>query len=73
MWQLSLLLKDPMFSEGQITFGIIFFIIFCAIISVIYLRDKNLHQKNYKGVKWVLIGFIAFILLLIVIKFTLKE
>ncbi len=67
-----LLLKDPMFSDGQITFGVIFFIAFCIIISFMYLRDKNLHTKNYKGVKWVLVGFVSFIVLLVIIKFTLK-
>lgn len=68
-----LLLKDPMFSNGQITFGIIFFIAFCVLISYTYLKDKKLHKKNYKGVPWVLLGFIGFILLLVIIKFTLKS
>lgn len=72
MFHPLLLLKDPMFSDGQITFGVIFFIAFCIIISFMYLRDKKLHSKNYKGVKWVMLGFISFIVLLVIIKFTLK-
>ncbi|MFT6097279.1 MAG: hypothetical protein ACJAXY_001590 [Nonlabens sp.] len=68
-----LVVKDPMFSSGQIYFGIAFFIVFCIIISVMYLKDKQLHKKNYKGVFWVLIGFVSFILLLVTIKFSLQK
>jgi predicted cobalt transporter CbtA len=68
-----LVAKDPMFSSGQIYFGIGFFIVFVVIISFMYLKDKNLHKKNYKGVFWVLIGFIFFILLLVAIKFGLQK
>jgi hypothetical protein len=68
-----LVVKDPMFSSGQIYFGIIFFIVFCIIISFTYLKDKQLHKKNYKGVFWVLIGFISFILLLVATKFSLQK
>lgn len=73
MSYLSLIAKDPMFSSGQITFGIIFFIAFCIVISFMYIKDKGLHKKNYKGVKWVLLGFIGFILLLFLIKVTLSS
>nr|WP_298955683.1 hypothetical protein [uncultured Nonlabens sp.] len=62
-----------MFSTGQINFGIGFFIVFVVIISFMYLKDKKLHNKNYKGVFWILIGFIAFILLLVAIKFGLQK
>lgn len=72
MFSSLLLIKDPMFSNGQIAFGIVFFIVFSILISVMYLRDKALHKKNYKGVKWVFVGFLSFILLLVVIKFMLK-
>ncbi|WP_405377774.1 hypothetical protein [Nonlabens sp. Asnod3-A02] len=73
MSALPLVLKDPMFSSGQINFGIGFFLVFVVIISVMYLKDKKLHKKNYKGVFWILIGFIAFILLLVAIKFGLQK
>lgn len=72
MSYLPLIVKDPMFSSGQITFGIIFFIAFCVLISFMYIKDKKMHKKNYKGVQWILLGFIAFILLLFIIKMTLK-
>lgn len=72
MSYLSLVVKDPMFSSGQITFGILFFIAFCVVISFMYLKDKGMHKKNYNGVKWILLGFIGFILLLFIIKMTLK-
>ncbi|MBF4985380.1 hypothetical protein FNJ87_13930 [Nonlabens mediterrranea] len=62
-----------MFTSGQITFGIVFFIVFVIIISFMYVKDKGMHRKNYKGVKWILLGFIGFILLLFIIKMTLKS
>ncbi len=68
-----LLIKDPMFSTGQIYFGIAFFIVFVIIISIMYRRDKSLHLKNYSGVKWVLVGFLAFFALLLALKFGLKQ
>ncbi|GAK94156.1 hypothetical protein JCM19298_631 [Nonlabens ulvanivorans] len=46
MFHLLLLAKDPMFSSGQITFGIIFFIAFVIIISFMYLKDKGMHKKK---------------------------
>ncbi|MEN8815370.1 MAG: hypothetical protein ABF274_00685 [Nonlabens sp.] len=70
---LPLVVKDPMFSTGQIYFGIAFFIVFCIVISFMYLKDKALHKKNYKGVFWVLIGFVSFIVLLVAIKFGLEK
>lgn len=62
-----------MFSKGQLIFGVIFFIVFVAIIILQYKKDKNLHLKNYKGVKWVVITFIIFIITLFIIKFSLKN
>jgi uncharacterized membrane protein YoaK (UPF0700 family) len=70
---MPLLVKDPMFSTGQIYFGIAFFIVFVIITSVMYRRDKALHLKNYNGVKWVLVGFLAFFALLLALKFGLKQ
>ncbi|AZQ45218.1 hypothetical protein EJ995_09925 [Nonlabens ponticola] len=62
-----------MFSQGQIVFGIIFFIAFVILITFMYRKDKTLHRKNYKGVIWILVGFLAFFALLLAIKFGLKE
>lgn len=62
-----------MFSTGQITFAILFAIGFIIIIVLSYKKDKNLHLKNYKGVKWVAIAFVTFILILFLIKFMLKN
>ncbi|WP_317043445.1 hypothetical protein [Nonlabens spongiae] len=61
-----------MFSEGQIYFAIAFFVVFVIITVMMYRRDKKLHKKNYKGVPWILVGFLAFFLLLIALKFGLK-
>ncbi|MFV0540741.1 MAG: hypothetical protein ACK5MZ_05815 [Aestuariibaculum sp.] len=58
-----------MFSTGQIIFGIIFFIVFAVVIGIMYKKDLNLHKKFYSGSFWVLLAFIAFILLIVSIKF----
>ena len=61
-----------MFSTGQIIFGVLFFIVFAAIIFFSYRKDLKLHRKYYKGAIYILLGFIAFILLLFVLKTYLK-
>jgi heme A synthase len=72
MFVSSLIAKDPMFSMGQIYFAIGFFIVFVIITVFMYRKDRNLHKKNYKGVPWILVGFLAFFLLLLGLKFGLK-
>jgi mannose/fructose/N-acetylgalactosamine-specific phosphotransferase system component IIC len=67
-----LLAKDPMFSQGQIYFAIGFFIVFTIITVFMYRKDRMLHKKNYKGVPWILVGFLAFFLFLLALKFGLK-
>lgn len=61
-----------MFSNGQITFGILFFIVFAIIIGIMYRKDLKLHKRFYAGSIWILIAFIAFILLIAAIKFFFK-
>ncbi|MFN3136653.1 MAG: hypothetical protein ACE37L_03150 [Allomuricauda sp.] len=62
-----------MFSTGQLIFAALFFIAFVVIISLSYRKDKKLHKKNYKGVIWILVSFITFIIILFIIKFFLKN
>jgi len=62
-----------MFSTGQLIFAILFIIIFALVIIRTYKKDKKLHSKNYKGVKWVGIFFIIFLLILFYIKYILKN
>ncbi|MDF0706476.1 hypothetical protein [Flagellimonas okinawensis] len=62
-----------MFSTGQIIFAALFFITFVVIISLSYKKDKKLHKKNYKGVIWILVSFITFIIILFLIKYFLKN
>ncbi|MER3317744.1 MAG: hypothetical protein RIB79_05575 [Allomuricauda sp.] len=62
-----------MFSTGQIIFAALFFIVFVVIISFSYRKDKKLHRKNYKGVIWILISFVTFIIILFLIKHFLKN
>jgi len=61
-----------MFSTSQWIFSLFFVIIFVIAIILSYLKDKKLHKKYYKGSFWVLIGFIVFVLLLLLIKYSLK-
>ena len=60
-----------MFSQGQITFGILFAIAFIAVLIFAYRKDFKLHKKYYKGSIWVLVAFIAFIAMIACIKFFL--
>ncbi len=58
-----------MFSNGQLIFGILFAIVFAVIIFIAYRKDLKLHRKYYRGSIWVLIAFVAFILMIATIKF----
>ncbi len=61
-----------MFSTGQLIFAGLFFVVFVAVIFFSYRKDLKLHRKYYKGTFYILLGFIAFILLLFLIKLYLK-
>ena len=61
-----------MFSTGQWIFAGFFLITFIIVMIFMYRKDLNLHRKYYKNSIFVLIGLIAFILLLFVIKLYLK-
>ncbi len=62
-----------MFSKGQSVFAILFAISFITIIVFMYLKDKKIHKQQYKGVKWIVLGFLLFILFLFLIKVYIKE
>ncbi len=57
-----------MFTTGQLTFALLFFISFVIIIIWSYRKDLKLHQKYYKGSYWVFIGIVLFLTILYVIK-----
>ncbi|TRZ43727.1 hypothetical protein DMZ48_09985 [Robertkochia solimangrovi] len=61
-----------MMSQGQLIFAICFAISFIFVIFLSYKKDKKTHNKSYKGSIWVLVGFIIFIISLIIIKLLLK-
>jgi membrane-associated HD superfamily phosphohydrolase len=61
-----------MFSTGQLIFAALFFVAFVIVIFFSYRKDFKLHRKYYKGTLYILLGFIAFILLLFVLKTYLK-
>lgn len=62
-----------MFSTGQAIFAFLFVIVFILVMVFVYKKDKALHTKNYKGVKWVLISFIGFVIFLFLVKHFLKN
>ncbi|MDP5229469.1 MAG: hypothetical protein NWQ38_15515 [Cellulophaga sp.] len=62
-----------MFSTGQLIFAALFFVSFVVIIFLQYKKDKNLHAKNYKGVIWIALFFLFFIISLFIIKYSLKN
>ncbi len=62
-----------MFSQGQIIFGVLFFIVFVIIIGFTYRKDKVLHKKYYKGSLWILLGFILFVITLFYLKSALHH
>ena len=57
-----------MFSNGQLLFGLIFFVSFIIIVSYSYKKDLKKLNGSYKGIKWVIIGFITFISVLVILK-----
>ncbi len=62
-----------MFSTGQIIFACVFALGFVIILFYAYHKDKKLHLKNYKGVKWVALVFLFFIIILFILKYFLKN
>ncbi len=62
-----------MFSKGQLIFAGLFAIVFAVVIILTYKKDKKLHLKNYKGVKWVGLSFIIFVIILFIIRTLLKN
>ena len=62
-----------MFTTGQWIFAALFFVAFIIATYFAYGKDKALHQKFYKGSYKILIGFVLFIVILFLIKITLKR
>ena len=57
-----------MFSTGQLVFAILFFISFLAIVTISYEKDLKGLKGSYSGIRWVIIGFICFVSLLVILK-----
>ncbi len=62
-----------MFSKGQLIFAALFVLVFAFVIAKSYRKDRDLHRKNYKGVKWVGIVFVLFVIILFGLKYLLKN
>jgi hypothetical protein len=61
-----------MFTQGQWIFAAFFVIAFISIMIISYKGDKKLHKKHYKGSIFVLLGFLAFVIILFIMKILLK-
>ncbi len=70
---LFLLKISIMFSSGQLIFAGCFVVVFVIATFYAYKGDKALHKKFYSGSSNVLIGFIAFVVLLFLIKIFFKH
>ena len=57
-----------MFSNGQLLFWLIFFVSFIIIVSYSYKKDLKKLNGSYRGIKWVIIGFVTFVSILLVLK-----
>ncbi|MCC9071163.1 hypothetical protein LNQ49_06095 [Flavobacterium sp. F-65] len=62
-----------MFSQGQLIFALCFFIAFVIAMIFAYRKDVGLHKIFYKGNYKVLLVFIAFIVILFLIKIFFKR
>jgi len=62
-----------MFSPGQWIFAGFFVVAFVVLMLFSYKKDKSLHRKYYKGSFYILLGFLAFIFILLMMKFLLKS
>ena len=57
-----------MFTQGQLIFAVFFVIAFIILVSLSYIKDMKFLKNTYKGVKWVLVSFILFFLILVLLK-----
>ncbi|MFJ1427141.1 hypothetical protein ACILD6_00885 [Capnocytophaga canimorsus] len=61
-----------MITQGQLIFAIVFFIGFVLITTYSYRKDEKLHQKYYKGSRYILLGFVFFLLMLFLLKYMMR-
>ena len=62
-----------MFSTGQWIFVVFFIVAFITLLLMAYRKDARLHKKQYKGSKWVLLGFLGFVAILFLLKVVLNR
>ncbi|MDG1572300.1 hypothetical protein OZ410_08235 [Robiginitalea sp. M366] len=61
-----------MFSSGQIAFALFFIVAFTAAMVWVYRSDRETTKKQYKGVGWVLLAFVSFVIILFLLKYILS-
>ncbi len=62
-----------MFSPGQIVFALLFLLVFTGVLIAVYRKDRKWQRRQYKGVLNVLLLFMAFIILLLLLKYFLNN
>jgi membrane-anchored protein YejM (alkaline phosphatase superfamily) len=70
---LDLAKNKKMFSPGQIVFAALFVIAFTGVLFWMYRKDRAWHRKQYKGTRWVLVFFISFVIILLIMKYLLRD
>ena len=62
-----------MFSPGQIVFAALFVIAFTGVLFWMYRKDRAWLRKQYTGARWVLVFFISFVIILLIMKYLLRD
>ncbi|MBC9796209.1 hypothetical protein [Sinomicrobium weinanense] len=62
-----------MFTTGQLIFALFFFVAFALVVFFSYRKDKKLHARHYTGSIKILIGFILFLIILLLLKGWIKS
>ncbi len=64
--------SNQMFSTGQAIFALLFIIGFTIAVVLMYRKDSGWLKKEYKGVQWILLAFVSFVIILFFLKYILR-
>lgn len=53
-------------------FALFFIVAFTAAMVWVYRSDRRTTKKQYKGVGWVLLAFVSFVIILFLLKYILS-
>ena len=58
-----MVLLEMDFSKGQLIFALVFFVVFVIIMVFAYRKDRALSRIHYKGVIYIFLGILCFLLI----------